>query len=335
MAAAAAVALAACTGGGPPVDRSAATGGAVTTTTAPPPPRTLEPYRGLGAWVDVFDYAPAYQPEGQRPPVVPEDVAVMAAFGVRTLFLQAARDDPRSPGGVVDHELIGAFLAEAEEHGVAVVGWYLPRFERPEVDLAHLLAMHGTPFGGRYLDGVAVDIEFTEARPDHGDRNAVLVELSRRLRAAVGDDVVGAIVLPPVLTEVINPALWPDFPWGELGDLYDVWLPMSYWTFRSAESGYGNGYDYNTESVRRLRANLGDPAVPVHSIGGIGDRIPEDGYGDFVRSLIDTGSIGGSIYDFRTMSVGGWARLREAFTTGPAARLPASTTPPTTGAADP
>src|SRR3712207_5833426 len=48
-------------------------------------------YHGLGAWVDVFDYAPAYQPEGESPPISPEDVAVMAAGRVRTLYLQAAR----------------------------------------------------------------------------------------------------------------------------------------------------------------------------------------------------------------------------------------------------
>ncbi|RMH73989.1 MAG: hypothetical protein D6683_13015, partial [Actinomyces sp.] len=34
---------------------------------AEPAERTLEPYRGYGAWVDVFDYSPPYA--GDPPPV--------------------------------------------------------------------------------------------------------------------------------------------------------------------------------------------------------------------------------------------------------------------------
>ena len=38
----------------------------------------LDPYRGLGSWVDVFDYAQRAQPEGSPPPVTPESVDDMA-----------------------------------------------------------------------------------------------------------------------------------------------------------------------------------------------------------------------------------------------------------------
>ena len=90
-----------------------------------------------------------------------------------------------------------------------------------------------------------------------------------RLAADGVDGPMGAIVLPPVQIEVVNTNYWPDFPWAELGSLYDVWLPMSYWSFRSGQ--YGDGYTYHEESVRRLRSNLGRPRSPsVHGIGGIG-----------------------------------------------------------------
>lgn len=144
--------------------------------------------------------------------------------------------------------------------------------------------------------------------------------------AAVGDDPVGAIVPPPVQTEVINTSFWPGFPWTEIAEVYDVWLPMSYWSFRSDSSGYGEGYTYHEESTRRLRANVGDPDAPVHGIGGIGGL---DGIDDppdppeplatleeierFVVALADTGSIGGSIYDWDTLEPAVRVRLAELF----------------------
>ena len=110
-------------------------------------------------------------------------------------------------------------------------------------------------------------------------------------------------MLPPVLIEVVNEDFWPGFPWAAIAPFYDVWQPMSYWSFRSDASGYGDSYTYNEESIRRLRANLGEPDAIVHAIRGIGGI---DGIDDgdqrsraieelerFVDSLADTGSIGG------------------------------------------
>src|SRR5690606_32496123 len=44
----------------------------------PAAPWTLEPYGGLGAWVDVFDFAPAYQADGSEPALSADDVDEMA-----------------------------------------------------------------------------------------------------------------------------------------------------------------------------------------------------------------------------------------------------------------
>ena len=59
----------------------------------PPDPA---PFTGLGAWVDVFEYVPAFLPAPGPPTVVPATVDDLAALGVHTLYLQAAIDDPRS-----------------------------------------------------------------------------------------------------------------------------------------------------------------------------------------------------------------------------------------------
>jgi hypothetical protein len=269
---------------------------------AGPAARTVAPYRGLGAWVDGFDYGVAYQRGGGAPPVTPDVVDDLADHGVKTLYLQAAREDTRTPGGIVDPGTTAAILLRAHRAGIAVVAWYLPRFRDPAYDLQNLRRLDAFSVLGHRFDGVAVDIEFTDDVPDTDERNALLVDLSRQLRADTQGDVLGAIVLPPVQTEVINESLWPDFPWSSLRSLYDVWLPMSYWTFRSEASGYADGYAYNEESTRRLRADLGDPHALVHGIGGIGDLVTAATVDGFARSLVDTGSIGGSIYDWGSMT---------------------------------
>ena len=301
-----AVVAAACSGG--PAGQEAAT----TTTTAPPPVRDTSSYEGLGAWVDVFDYAPAYQDPGEAPTVTPASIEVLSVYGVRTLFLQAARLDARSPNGIVDHALVGELLAEARNQGMRVVGWYLPKFGDIEADLARLEMIREFEHDGHRFDGVAVDIEWRGDVPDHGERNARLVEMSRRLREQAGTEAVGAIVPPPVLLEVVNQRNWPDFPWPELAELYDVWLPMSYWTLRTSASGYRDGYRYTDENVRRMRANLGDPDALVHPIGGIADEATEDSYRGFVRAAEEMGAVGLSVYDFATTEGAGWSILRRS-----------------------
>jgi hypothetical protein len=167
-------------------------------------------------------------------------------------------------------------------------------------------------FEGHGFDGIGLDIEWRKDVPDHVERNARLVELSRRLRAAMGGAALSAIPPPPVIMEVVNPRFWPEFPWRELAPLYDVWMPMAYWTFRTQSSGYRDGYRYTAENVHRMRANLGLPNAPVHPIGGTDNRSTDDDYRGFVRASHETRSIGGSIYDFRTTPAQAWEILRRS-----------------------
>ncbi|MDP8961928.1 MAG: hypothetical protein M3N32_09970 [Actinomycetota bacterium] len=266
----------------------------------------LEAYRGVGAWVDVFDYAPAFQKRGEPAPVSPESIPAMAAAGVRTLYIQAGRDDPRSPGDLAHAQLFGAFIQRAHAHSMRVVGWYLPTFISPERDLRRLMAIHHFRVGEQRVDGLAVDIEWLQAVPNVAERNRRVVDLSNRLRAAVGGEALGAIVLPPVDTEVINPRLWPSFPWRELRDVYDVWLPMSYWTNRSA--GWRDAGRYTGENIRRLKAHLGS-GVPIHAVGGIGDLATSDDYRAFAVAARQGETIGVSIYDWDTAQATAWQVL--------------------------
>ena len=289
---------------------------------------TIDAYRGLGAWVDVFDFVPAYQNGGVAPTVVAADVDTMASLGVKTLYLQAARNDDRT-NGLVSPDLMVPFLERAHRRGMRVVGWYYPTFADVDVDLERLVQIARFDVGGQRFDGVSVDIEDNQVVKDPAERSTRLVELSRRLREALGTKAaIGATVLPAVQTEVINPSYWPGFPWAQLKPYYDVWLPMAYWSFR--DGAYKSGYTYVTESVRRMRALVGDPNLQVHPVGGIADVISEDEVRDFLRALTDTDAIGGSLYDYRTTPGGIWGVLRGTQAALDAPPSPTTTQPDTT-----
>lgn len=263
--------------------------------------RATTTYGGLGTWIDAFDFDPAYVGGSVDPAVSPAVVDDLAAVGVRTIYLQAARRDDRATGRLLDEELLAEFLVRAHAREIEVVGWYLPLFDDVDADLDRLLAIAEFEALGHRFDGVAVDIEYVEGVPDATERSSRLVDLSRRLRDARPNEALGAIVPPPVQMEVVNPSYWPDFPWREIEASYDVWLPMAYWTTRSTESGYRDAYRYAEESTRRMRANLGRPDVVVHLIGGIGDETTSADLDGLRRAIEDTGAIGGSIYDWNSL----------------------------------
>lgn len=279
---------------------------------APVLTRNVAPYRGLGTWVDSYDFSPAFQPGGGPAPIVPEAVDRMAAEGVRTLYLQASKDDVRSPGDLLEPQIAGEFLLRAHARGMKVVAWYLPKLASIESDLRHLEAMRAFEVDGHRYDGIAVDIEWRKDVPNVAERNARLVELSRRLAEGAGGEAIGGIVLPPVVMEEVNPAYWPDFPWRGIAPFYDVWMTMGYWTFRRSDSGYKDGYRYTDENIRRLRANLGLPGALVHPIGGIGDRASDEDVAGFVKAASEHQALGVSMYDWRTSRPSSWEFLRKS-----------------------
>ena len=270
----------------------------------------LTPYQGLGTWADVLDYVPAYQaPAGRVPDVRPDNLAAMAAVGVKTLYLQAAREDTISTGSLVDTALLGAMLQAAHAAGMKVVAWYLPTLENVERDMVHLRAMveFKSP-GGEQFDGIGVDIESRKVL-DPADRSRRLVDLSQQIRRYVGKGTLGAIIIPPVVPDIINTNFWPGFPWEGIGPLYDVWLPMSYWTGRTPQSGYHDGFRYTLDNIDLLRQHIHQPAAPVHPIGGIADASTLDDLAGLVRAATARGALGWSMYDWRTTRPEEWAVL--------------------------
>jgi len=275
---------------------------------------SVTPFRGLGTWVDAYDYAAAYQPYGAPAPVTPASVDDMARLGVRTVYFQAAKADNRSPGPLVDDRLAGEFLVRAHRNGIRVVAWYLPLLSDVDADLAHVRAMHDFQSDGQRFDGIALDVEWTQGVPDTSQRNSRLVTFTKRARKLVGSETpLGAIVYPAVQLELINPSLWPNFPYRKLAPSVDVWMPMAYWTFRTAD--YRDAFHYTDDSVQRLRARLHDSHAVVHAIGGIADGTSAFDYERFLQAVATDKAIGWSVYDYNTTASSAWPRLR----TGPPA----------------
>jgi hypothetical protein len=277
------------------------------TTTPPPPPTTtappvtarftVEPYRGLGAWLDVYDWSTTFAQSG--PALEVDAVDAMAAQGVQTLFIQASKWD--APGDVLEPERLLTFIDRAHQHGVSVVAWYLPTYEDPTRDLQRLLAIAALP-----VDGLAVDIESRKVA-DVAERNRRVSQVAAALRAALPGEVLGAIPLEPVLIEDVNPSYWPEFPWAAIAPSFDVWLPMAYWTNR--RDGWRDAYTYTAANIDRVRAHIGRPDAPVHALGGVGDATTTADLYGFRVAALERGAIGGSIYDYRTTAGPHWPEL--------------------------
>lgn len=273
---------------------------------APGVERDVAVYEGLGTWVDIFDIDAGRT--GGTPPVTPDALTDMAGVGVRTLYLQAADESMDEPG-VFQPDLTGEFLVKAHAAGVRVVGWFVPRHGDVERDLAFLEAVTDFEYEGHRFDGVALDIEWTQTEPDPAARSAATVELAAQASEFLGDEALGAIVLEPLLVEDVNPNLWPDYPYADLAGSVDVFLPMSYWTNRTASSGLRDGFVYTAGNVEGLRAHVGE-GVSIHVIGGVGDATTPDDLQGFATAAFEQKAVGLSLYDWNTTLSSAWDTLR-------------------------
>jgi len=273
----------------------------------------LDPYRGLGTWVDVFDYAPRLTP---TPRVTPASIDDVAALGARTLYLQVANPDDAPSDQLTDERVLRTLVKRAHRNDLMVVAWFLPDTVDLDADEQFVREVADFSVDGRGFDGITLDLE-SRVVEDVADRNGRVVEITRRARDVIDEDIaLGAAVYTAVHLEVINPAFWPDFPYEQLGDLVDVWLPMAYHTDREEESGYRDGYAYGHESVMRLRDNLDDEDAEVHLIGGIADQITPTDIERFLEAVDRTGAVGWSLYDFVTTSSAAWPYLRDGAASG-------------------
>lgn len=268
---------------------------ASTTASAAP---NLDPYRGLGTWIDIYDGPHLYAPEST--------VAAVGARGVRTIYLETGNFTQRTD--IVRPGLLSRFIDAAHARGIAVVAWYLPGFRTGPRDLRRsLAAIQFRSASGQGFDGFALDIEDGAVKPE-SRRTARLLSLSAALRAAVGPDYALGAIIPSPSGMAVRRNYWQAFPYAELAGVYDVFLPMVYSTY------HGDGPAVverdTTRSMAILRTATGRPDQPVHLIGGLGDAMSAAESRAFARRVAALRPLGWSVYDFSVTSPAAWVALR-------------------------
>jgi hypothetical protein len=257
----------------------------------------LDPYRGLGTWVDIYDDAQLKAPEAT--------VARIASRGVRTIYLETANF--KQSRDIVRPDRISRMLDAAHASGIDVVAWYLPSFQAGGRDLRRsLAAINFRSAGGQAFDAFALDIEWSGVR-SVALRNRRALDLSRRLRAAVGPDYALGAIIPNPRGMELRRDYWQPFPYAELAAIYDVFVPMVYSTYR------GDGPAVVTRDVSRsmtiLRTATGRSDVPIHLIGGIADELSAAEARAFARNVATLRPIGWGLYDFSVTAPSAWAAL--------------------------
>ena len=244
-------------------------------------------FSGLGTWVSIFGTTAYSQPEAVA--------AQIAGRGIKTAYLETANYTQRVD--IVRPEQLGRLVDALHARGVRVVAWYLPGFVKPAVDERRSLAAirFRTPTGGAF-DGFALDIESTAVRRP-GLRTQRVLTLSRTLRSAAGLGYpLGAIIPSPRGIE-LKPTYWPGFPFAQLAEIYDTFLPMVYWTYHV--NGPDGAYGYLARALAILRDTTDNTDVSIHLVGGTSYRATLDEQRSFAQLVVDDGRLTGwSLYDW-------------------------------------
>ena len=260
--------------------------------------RQRSAYAGLGTWLDI--YATPSWTHPQR------EVAAMARDGVRTLYLQTGNYEQRAD--LVRPQKLGSFIDAAHAAGMRVVAWYLPSFLYPAADTRRALAaIRFRSAKGERFDSFALDIEASLVR-SVPLRSKRLLQLSARLRAAVGRrQSLGAIIPSPVGIRK-HPTYWPHFPYRSLARYYNVFLPMAYATDAHVR-GVEATRAYNAADVAIIRTRTGKPGVPIHLIGGLANAMGPKETAGFMRAVADCSVFGYSLYAFSVTRQATWTAL--------------------------
>ncbi len=257
----------------------------------------LHVFGGLGAWVDLYDY------DDLR---ADRTVRMLKRRGVRTLYVQTGWPSTRSH--VVP--AAGRWLVAGHRAGLKVVGWYLPHYRNVGQDVQRTLAIARYRHRGHRFDGLGIDVEFRGAVRSRkvwmrGVADHARIVRARRPRFPI------ASIPPTPLQMQVAPSYWKGFPWRAIAKHSDAILLMSYWSDRSGCPRIRRhcAYEFTKRNVRLTRHLSGVPRMPIHIIGGVGDRISGKQLRAFVRGAIHGGADGASIYDLVTTRPAWWRSL--------------------------
>jgi hypothetical protein len=264
----------------------------------PASPPATGPYEGLGTWIDIYDTGVWEHPV--------RAVRSMAAHGIRTIYLQSSNYHRHRP--FVHPEGVRAIVDAAHRRRLEVVAWYLPGFRDLRLDLHRAVrTIRFETRGGNGFDSFALDIESAEVRRP-SLRTARLLRMSAAIRRAAGTEYpLGAIVTSPDRLVRTDPHFWPGFPWRQLAETYDVFLPMTYYTYRV--KGPRAAASYTSQSVQIIRQQTSGLRVPIHVVGGISFDATGPETQGFVQTILERYVIGASYYTFPGITVDQWKAL--------------------------
>jgi hypothetical protein len=265
---------------------------AVFTAPSPAAPPRLAAYRGVSAWVDIYDDKGWANPEAA--------IVAIAQSGAKTLFLQTCnyrcRYDIHRP------ETVSRWIEAAHGQGMRIVAWYLPSFENQRKDFRRsMTAIRFRSAQGQTFDSFALDIESRNVNPVE-ERNRRLLALSHRIRIGAGRRYPLGAITPPWFYE------WGgEFPYFGLDQYYDVFVPMIYFGERAFDAEGARMHTYT--NIQEIRSGTGNPATPVHAIAGIANDLDGQEVGAFVATARENTAIGVSLYDYFTSDAEDWGAL--------------------------
>jgi hypothetical protein len=226
---------------------------------------------------------------------------------VRTLFVETANYHNPTSQTMFDRPALAEFIQAAHARKMYVVAWYLPGFKNLEKDFTRSkAAIDFRTADGQKFDSFALDIEDSSVKPA-STRSERLQTLSQRIRAYVGASYPLGGIIPSPKGMTINGTYWPDFPYRTVAAIYDVLVPMGYYTYHV--DGYAKVYNESLYNVRIVREQTGLPTVPIHLIAGLGDKSSGPETTAFVRATRETGVLGAGMYDWSTTDDLDWAPL--------------------------
>jgi len=265
-----------------------------------PPTPDVRPFKGHGAWIDLWDYAALD---------IGDTITLLKRNHVRTIYLQTGRFNTKK---TVD-PAVGPWLEAGHRAGMDVVAWYLPGYSDMKLERRRSMAMATYRYRGHAFDAIGIDIEWKNDVPNP-EWNERVVENLRQVRRALDDRIALAAIVPPPLQMDVAPRRWKGFPWKGIGAHSDVIMLMSYWSYRDCDDIPDHcAYPFTVLNLRETRRLTGNDRIPIHTIGGVGDRITRAEVKEFVRGARDGEAYGASMYDVRTTAAGFWpllARLR-------------------------
>lgn len=260
-------------------------------------PAPLMAYRGLGSWVDIYESWAWNHPK--------QAVRKMDRKGVRTLYLETSNYSRTK--AILYPSKTKRFINAAHDRGMKVVAWYLPGFDKLDRDLARsIAAINLKTARGDKFDSFALDIEASIVTPPW-KRTKRLLRLSRQIRDHVGDAYPLGAIIPSPKGMKLNVGYWPGFPYQRLAGIYDVFVPMTYYSWRT--QGPVGAHDYTVSNIKIIRSKTGDSTTPIHVIGGIGDGSTGLETRGFVRACREHGVLGCSMYSLTVTDKADWEHL--------------------------